>query len=154
MSIMLFSLLLYSGTFGKADGWLVNLIHWLLWILATPLIVVLGGPFIAGGWQAARRFRVSTDTLVSIGALAAYGYSGYQVVQGSGIVYFDTATMVLILFTLGRYLEAQGRARAMRSLAPMLAAERANARVVADGIDAIRSEERRVGRAWSVWGRE
>src|SRR5260370_16819913 len=46
--------------------------------------------------------------------------------------------MVLILFTLGRYLEAQGRVRAMRSLAPMLDAERANVRVVADGIDAIK----------------
>jgi Cu2+-exporting ATPase len=138
MSIMLFSLLLYSGTFGDADGWLVHRIHWLLWALATPLIVILGGPFIAGAWQAARRLRVSADTLVSIGALAAYGYSGYQVAQGSGIVYFDTATMVLILFTLGRYLEAQGRVRAMRSLAPMLAAERANVRVVADGIDAIK----------------
>lgn len=137
MHIMLFSLLLYSGTFGAADGWLVNLIHWLLWILATPLIVILGGPFIAGAWQAARRFRVSTDTLVSIGVLAAYGYSAYQVVQGSGLVYFDTATMVLILFTLGRYLEAQGRVRAMRSLAPMLAAERASVRVVAGGVDAI-----------------
>ena len=138
MSIMLFSLLLYSGTFGEADGWLVHRIHWLLWALATPLIVILGGPFIAGAWQAASRLRVSADTLVSIGALAAYGYSGYQVAQGSGIVYFDTATMVLILFTLGRYLEAQGRVRAMRSLAPMLAAERANVRVVADGIDAIK----------------
>ena len=138
MSIMLFSLLLYSGTFGEADGWLVHRIHWLLWALATPLIVILGGPFIAGAWQAARRLRVSADTLVSIGALAAYGYSGYQVAQGSGIVYFDTATMVLILFTLGRYLEAQGRVRAMRSLAPMLAAERANVRVVVDGIDAMK----------------
>ena len=139
MNIMLFSLLLYSGTFGAADGRLVNLIHWLLWILATPLIVILGGPFIAGAWQAAKRFQVSTDTLVSIGALAAYGYSAYQVVQGSGIVYFDTATMVLILFTLGRYLEAQGRVRAARSLAPMLAAERATVRVVVDGVDAMQA---------------
>lgn len=137
MNIMAFSLLLYSGTFGEADGWLVNLIHWLLWILTTPLIVILGGPFIAGAWQAARRLEVSTDTLVSIGALSAYGYSAYQVVQGSGIVYFDTATMVLVLFTLGRYLEAQGRVRAARSLAPMLAAERASVRVVVDGVDAM-----------------
>jgi len=139
MNIMLFSLLMYSGTFVAADGRMLSLVHWLLWILATPLIVILGGPFIAGAWQDARRFRLGTDTLVSIGALSAYGYSGYQVVQGSGIVYFDTATMVLLLFTLGRYLEAQGRVRAVRSLAPMLAAERASVRVVAGGIDTMRS---------------
>ena len=82
-----------------------------------------------------RRFRSVRYPLSS--AAGGYGYSGYQVVQGSGIVYFDTATMVLVLFTLGRYLEAQGRVRAARSLAPMLAAERASVRVVVDGVDAM-----------------
>ena len=137
MNIMLFSLLLYSGTFGAADGWMVNLVHWLLWILATPLVLVLGGPFVRGAWQAAMQRRLTTDTLVAVGALAAYGYSAYQVVLGSGEVYFDTATMVLVLFVLGRYLEAQGRVRAMRSLAPMLAAERAHARVFTQGADTL-----------------
>ncbi|MEK6210221.1 MAG: heavy metal translocating P-type ATPase [Pseudomonadota bacterium] len=138
MNIMLFSLLLYSGTFGAADGATAYLVHWLLWILTTPLMVVLGGPFFAGAWRAARCGRLSTDTLVSVGTLAAYGFSAYQVWHGSGDVYFDTVTMVLILFTLGRYLEALGRVQAARSLAPMLAAERAEVRVVADGIDIMR----------------
>jgi hypothetical protein len=52
-------------------------------------------------------------------------------------VYFDTAGMVLVLFTLGRYLEAQGRVRAARSLAPMLAAERAEVRIVRSGVQAL-----------------
>ena len=41
--------------------------------------------------------------------------------------------MVLMLFTLGRYLEAAGRARASRDLAPLLAAERELATVVEGG---------------------
>jgi Cu2+-exporting ATPase len=137
MNIMLFSLLLYSGTFGPADALMVKLVHWLLWILATPLVVVLGGPFMQGAWQAARQRRVSTDTLVSVAVLAAYGYSAFQVLSGAGVVYFDTATMVLILFILGRYLEARARVRAARSLAPMLAAERAQVRVFADGAETL-----------------
>jgi len=74
MSIMLFSLLLYSGTFGEADaGWCIEFTGcYGLWPHAD---CHMGGPFIAGAWQAARRLRVSADTLVSIGALAAYGYS-------------------------------------------------------------------------------
>lgn len=138
MNIMLFSLLLYSGTFGPADTWMVKLVHWLLWILATPLLVVLGGPFLRGAWQAARQGRVSTDTLVSVAVLAAYGYSAGQVLSGAGAVYFDTATMVLCLFMLGRYLEARARVQAARSLAPMLAAERAQVRVLTDGVDTMR----------------
>jgi P-type Cu2+ transporter len=137
MNIMLFSLLLYSGTFGTADGGLVGPIHWLLWILATPLLIFLGGPFISSAWHAAWQRQVTADILVSIGGLAAYGYSAYQVLQGSSLVYFDTMTMVLVLFTLGRYLEALGRVRAARSLTPLLAAERASVRVVAHGIDTL-----------------
>jgi Cu2+-exporting ATPase len=133
MFIMLFSLLLYSGTFGASDAVLVHIVHLVLWALATPLLVVLGGPFVRGAWQQARRGRLGADTLISIGAIAAYGYSAFEVVRGGDGVYFDTMTMVLVLFTLGRYLEAQGRAQAMRSLAPMLAAERATVDVFEEG---------------------
>ncbi|HTS55687.1 MAG TPA: heavy metal translocating P-type ATPase [Burkholderiales bacterium] len=137
MNIMLFSLLLYSGTFGPGDGWMLKLVHWLLWVLATPLVIVLGGPFLQGAWQATLQRRVSTDTLVSVAVLAAYGYSAYQVWSGSGAVYFDTATMVLVLFIVGRYLEARARVQAARSLTPMLAADRAEARLFADGSDSM-----------------
>lgn len=136
MNIMLFSLLLYAGTIGPEDAGLLRAVHMLLWVLATPMIVILGGPFIRSAWQEARHGRITTDLLVSIGILAAYGYSALQVMTGGTHVYFDTATMVLMLFTLGRYLEALGRVRTVRSLAPMLAAERSTATVVSDGSDA------------------
>lgn len=136
MNIMLLSLLLYADAFSDADAWLREPVHWLLWGLTTPLLVLLGGPFFGAAWRALREGRLVTDTLVVIGVLAAYGYSVWQLLRGSSLLYFDTATMVLLLFTLGRYIEAQGRARAARSLAPMLAAERAQARVVRDGVEA------------------
>ena len=138
MNIMLFSLLLYSGSLGPEDGGLRQTVHVLLGILATPVLVILGEPFLHGAWRAALQGRASADTLVSLGAVGAYGYSVYAVGAGTQAVYFDTVAMVLVLFTLGRYLEALGRARAMRSLAPMLAAENATAVVVEDGRDSIR----------------
>ena len=138
MNIMLFSLLLYADVFSGADAWVLQPVHWLLWALTTPLLVLIGGPFFGSAWGALREGRLVTDTLVTIGVLSAYGYSTWQLLHGSSLVYFDTATMVLMLFTLGRYLEAQGRARAARSLAPMLAAERAQVRLVLDGIVTLR----------------
>lgn len=134
MNIMLFSLLLYAGAFSADDAWLRDPVHWLLWALATPLLAVLGGPFFKEAWMALRQGGLAASALVSLGALGAYGYSAWQVWRGSDQVYFDTASMVLLLFTLGRYLEAQGRARAARSLAPMLAAERADVCLVRDGV--------------------
>lgn len=139
MNIMLFSLLLYTGTLAAVEPRVAAVVPWLLWALTTPLLLVLGGPFLRGAWESALSGRLGADTLVSLGALAAYLYSGWQVLQGSDEVYFDTVTMVLILFTLGRLLEAQGRARALRSLAPMLAAERAQVRVLTPSGESVRT---------------
>lgn len=136
MNVMLLSLMLYADAFSGDDAWLRGPVHWLQWALATPMLVLLGGPFLATAWRALRQGRLVTDTLVSIGVLGAYGYSVWQLLRGSPLLYFDTATMVLLLFTAGRAIEAQGRARAARSLAPMLAAERAEARVVRGGVAA------------------
>jgi len=135
MNIMLFSLLIYSGTFETASQELERSIHFILWGLATPLLFILGQPFFTGAWRAARGGGVIADTLVSLGTLSAYIYSVQQTISGGGAVYFDTVAMILVLFTLGRYLEAIGRVQAMRSLAPMLAAERARVVVVVDGRD-------------------
>lgn len=138
MNIMLFSLLLYSGSLGPDDAGLRQAVHVLLGLLATPVLVILGEPFLRGAWQAARDGRAGADALVSLGAVGAYGYSVYAVTTGAEAVYFDTVTMVLVIFTLGRYLEALGRARALRSLAPLLAAEDAEATVVENGCDFVR----------------
>jgi len=133
MNIMLFSLMLYSGSVTTLSDQLLQGIHILLWILATPVVFFVGGPFINGAWQAARRGKVTADTLVSLGTLGAYGYSVFQILAGGKVVYFDTATMVVVLFTVGRYLEAVARVRTTRSLIPMLEAERAKAKVINHG---------------------
>jgi Cu2+-exporting ATPase len=137
MNIMLLSLLLYTHPFAPAEAWIIDAVNVVLWILATPLTIVLGGPFFAGAWRALRERRPSADLLVAIGALAAYGFSALQVLRGARLVYFDTETMVLLLFTLGRYLDAQARARAARSLTPLLSARQASARVWRDGIESV-----------------
>ena len=123
MNVMLLSLLLYSGTFEVADQEVRPWVHLLLWLLATPVLVVLGGPFIYDAWLNGLRGRLTSSTLIALGASAAYGYSVVSLLRGGDQLYFDTATMLLLLFTLGRYLEAVGRARAVRSLAPLLEAE-------------------------------
>jgi len=133
MNIMLFSLLVYSGAFTGADRRVLPTIHLLLWGLATPAVLILGEPFMRETWSQARRGRLTSSALIVLGSLAAYAYSTLAVFHGGGHLYFDTASMVLMLFTLGRYLEAAGRARASRDLAPLLAAESELATVVEGG---------------------
>lgn len=133
MNIMLFSLLLYSGTFDVADSEMLPKFYWLLGIFATPVLFILGGPFIRESWEGALQGRLNSATLISIGAISAYGYSMLMLFTGGKNIYFDTATMILVLFTLGRYLEASGRAKAVRNVAPLLEAERQWATVIENG---------------------
>jgi len=135
MNIMLFSLLLYAGAFTGVDARLLPWIHLLLWVFATPALIILGGPFLAETWRDAVDGRVTSSALIVLGVGAAYLYSAFAVVEHGPHVYFDTASMVLMLFTVGRYLEAAGRARAARNLEPLLAAESECATVVDSNVE-------------------
>lgn len=138
MNIMLFSLLIYGGVFTGADARLLPYIDILLLVLATPAVAILGGPFLRETLFEAGRGRLTSSALIVLGVGAACIYSVLAVIEGNTQVYFDTATMVLMLFTLGRYLEAAGRARAARDLEPLLAAERENVVVVENGTESSR----------------
>lgn len=139
MNIMLFSLLLYSGTFEHADAEVRPIVHVVLWALATPVLLILGWPLFQETWRAAARRRLTSASLISLGAGMAYAYSALAVLTGGSQVYFDTATMLLVLFTVGRWLEASGRARAMRDLAPMLTVERERVTVLEAGTEVRRA---------------
>jgi Cu2+-exporting ATPase len=124
MNIKMFSMLLYFGAFDDGDAHLLPFVHALLWVLATPMLFILGWPFARDAWHEARERRLTANTLMTLGVAAAYAYSVIAVLHGDGEVYFDTVALLLVLFTLGRLLEAAARARAVRSLVPMLEAER------------------------------
>jgi len=143
MNIMMFSLLLYSDAFTGADASVLPWIHLLLWVFATPAVIILGGPYLHEMWVNGLQGRVTSSALIVLGVAAAYLYSAVAVIEHSTHVYFDTASMVLMLFTVGRYLEAVGRARAARDLEPLLAAESESATVV-DGGSEIRRPVREV----------
>jgi Cu2+-exporting ATPase len=46
MNVMVLSLLIYSGTFDQSDAELLPIVRVVLWILATPALLILGWPFL------------------------------------------------------------------------------------------------------------
>ena len=144
MNIMLFSLLLYTDAFSGADAAMLPWIHLLLWLFATPAVIILGGPFLRETWLNGKEGRLTSSALIVLGVGAAYLYSAFAVIERGPNVYFDTASMVLMLFTVGYYLDAVARARAARDLQPLLAAESEWATVV-DGNGEFRRPVREVG---------
>ena len=117
-AIMTFSWVLYLYPHLDAD--LRNHIQYLLLILTTPVILGLGYPYLKNAVQEITHARLSMSTLIALGTMAAYVYSARVTIEHGQHVYFDTAAMVIVLVTLGKYLQARAKARmaaAMRTLA-------------------------------------
>jgi len=101
-------------------------LEYILLGLSTPVIFGLGYPYMKLAVQELARARLSMATLIALGTVTAYVYSARQTFRHGHDVYFDTASMVIVLVTLGRYLQARARARmakAMKSLASEKPAE-------------------------------
>jgi Cu2+-exporting ATPase len=110
----------YDDRHGPLDGPLFIVLRVLSAVFALPVLAILGGPIVASAWSRLRAARASSDLLVMIAVLAAYGLSIANTIAGRSAVYFDTAVMLLIFVTAGRYLEARARAAAAHAVRAVL----------------------------------
>ena len=114
--------------------------QWLSLQLATPIVLWAGWPFHRVAWQKLRQGAASMDTLISVGILAAWGWSvvalfflgagepdmrmTFQLIpqQGGGTeeVYFEVAAVVTTFILAGRYFEARAKRRAGAALRALL----------------------------------
>ena len=122
MNVMMISLLLYTGSVETQN---VPAFRLLLLGLSVPALAVLTPPFLTGAFRELRAKKLSLDALIACGSLSAMAVSTLHVVRGSGEIYFDTATMLPVLVTVGKILEASAKSRAadlLRSLETLLPA--------------------------------
>ncbi|MCE9638342.1 MAG: cation-translocating P-type ATPase [Planctomycetes bacterium] len=111
---MEFSLVLYGDAiFGASEDPAAGSLHrvgqFALVFFSLPVLLLLVPPILRGAWLDARAGHVRTDGLIVIATAAAWGLSVWHVWKGQGEVYFETATMLLVLFAFGRRLEAYAR---------------------------------------------
>ncbi len=120
MNVMTLSLLLYSGHLTEIDPEIVPKIAYISFALATPVMFILGWPFVKHALSEIAALSFGMDSLIALGAVSAYVASTYATFTGNPQIYFDTATMILVLVTLGRFLEASAKARAAEALEHLL----------------------------------
>jgi P-type Cu+ transporter len=137
MNIMILSWALYAGkgNWLGIDKDVIPAMNMLLFVLSTPIMLLVGYPFFKNAVAEIRRLRLSMDSLIALGSLAAYGFSTYEVFTGGTALYFDTGTMVIVLVTAGRYLEATAKVRTSTALHALLDLRPNIARVICDGIE-------------------
>ena len=86
-------------------GW-----KWVALALSTPIVLWAGFRFHRAAAINARHLTATMDTLISLGTLAAWGWSLVVLLAGiDADVYFEVAGVITTLVLLGRYLEARAR---------------------------------------------
>ena len=112
MNMMWISIALYAGAFSGIGDEYRQYFYWVSLAIATPVLIYSGGPILISAWRGLRYARLSMDLPISIGLLASYAYSLWQILQGGVHVYFDTVVTFLFIILIGRYLEAMARKKA------------------------------------------
>src|SRR5437773_5853350 len=88
-------------------GW-----EWLALALGTPVVLWSGWRFHRAAVLNARHGLATMDTLISLGTLAAWGWSSVVLVSGSRAhTYFEVGAVITTLILLGRFVEARARRR-------------------------------------------
>lgn len=91
--------------------------------LATPIIYI-SGHFYVNGFTALKHGNPNMNSLVALGTGAAYLYSlisSVNILYGLGVtgfekLYFESAGVILLFITLGRYLEARVKSKTTQAL--------------------------------------
>lgn len=129
--------------------------QWLALALAAPVAVWGALPFHRAAWVNARHGATTMDTLISVGVLAAFGWSLYALffgtagvagmrmsfsffaVRGSGAseIYLEVASAVTIFLLAGRYFEARAKRESGAALRALLELGAKDALVLRGGVE-------------------
>ncbi len=145
------AILLFLGAFGGfpwVSGWMdLAFYPFILWALASAVLLWAGAPFYRSGLAAVRHGSANMHTLIALGTATAYGYSAAvvlleafvpSVLLNAGIdgkVFFETAAVIIALVLLGRYLEARARGQTSEAIRRLIELRPTMARVVRDDVE-------------------
>jgi P-type Cu+ transporter len=115
--------------------------HWVQLALITPVMFYTGWPIHRTGWLALAHRSPDMNSLITLGTVAAYGYS-LLVTLAPGLfpadvrnVYYEAAGTILTLIILGRLIETRAKAGTGQAIRELLGLQARTARVVRDGAE-------------------
>ncbi len=137
---------------------------WVEFALASVVVVWGGWPFFVRGWKSVVHRSLNMFTLIAIGSGAAYLYSAAAVIapgmfpaafrdmSGGLGLYFEAASVIIVLVLLGQVLEQRARSRTGSAIKTLLGlAPKTALRVFEDGTEAeVGIHEIQVGEMFRV----
>ncbi|MET7426064.1 heavy metal translocating P-type ATPase [Dactylosporangium sp. NPDC005555] len=136
-------------------AWQFDFWQWASLTLAAPVVVYGGLPFHKAAWINLRHGAATMDTLVSLGTIAAFGWSLWALflgtagmpgmthpfeltierTDGAGNIYLEAAAGVTLFILAGRYFEARAKRRAGAALRALLELGAKDVTVLRDGVE-------------------
>jgi Cu+-exporting ATPase len=137
------------------SAWQFTNWQWLSLTLAAPVVVYGGWPFHRAAWSNLRHGAATMDTLISVGTLAAFGWSVWALFlgdagepgmthpfrfaiergEGTGRIYLEVAAGVTLFILAGRYFEVRSKRRAGAALRALLELGAKDVAVLRDGVE-------------------
>ena len=117
-------------------------VHWLEFVLATPVVLWGGWPFFVRGWQSVVNRHLNMFSLIALGVGVAWIYStvglllpqlfppSMRAESGLVPVYFEAAAMIVALVLLGQVMELRARSRTGAAIKLLLGLAPKTARIV------------------------
>lgn len=104
LNVMLFSFPEYLGI-DLVDSFLKNLFVALNVILSLPVVFFSGWEYFGSALKGLRKKIINIDFPISLGILALFGRSIYEVISKSGVGYFDSLTGLVFFLLVGKFLQ-------------------------------------------------
>ena len=122
-----------AATIGRETSWFIQ------FILTTLVLAWPGRHFYSKGLGALAKGAPDMNSLVALGSGAAWLFSVTALFapgalpEGSRVVYFEAAAVIVTLILLGRYLEARAKGQTGAAIAKLMGLRASSARVERDG---------------------
>lgn len=113
--------------------------RWLQFALIAPVMGWVGWPIHRTGWLALAHRAADMNSLITLGTVAAFGYSVVVTIVPSVVpadvrdVYFEAVGVIITLILLGRLLEARAKAGTGEAIRRLIGLQARTARVERDG---------------------
>jgi len=102
--------------------------NYIMWALATPVVLIFGRQFFVGAWKQAKHFSANMDTLVALSTGIAYLFSVFNTLYPSfwtqkGLsanVYFEASSVVIAFILLGKLLEERAKSNTSSAIKKLM----------------------------------
>ena len=108
-------------------------VHWLMFILTTPVFFYSGWIFLYSTYKALQKKTLNMAVLIAVGITASYAFSVLLTLLGSSDSYYEAAALLITFVLFGHWMEMKSRRGTTDALQALFALVPPQARVIRGG---------------------